>query len=965
MRVLYDITNMATIYCNSAANPAGIFRATERLGQALLADKRVEILLSAEASQLLRAERFLDETGSFPLEKLVVPTPGGSGITSLASLRAMDRNGDLHRYIAANYTPESVETSGNCDIRHINWRGSEALPEHRRAPIVAPVFDLISLKHPEWFTAPNAPKVREYLTRFVGSVGAGHHLIVNTEAVRCDVLEYFTNVSGGQVHVVPLGIGDDFHPVEDAALIEQARTRYGVPSGKRYILCVNTLEPRKNTQAVIDAYRALTRSRAVDDVVLVLVGTKGWLIHELDTSASSPNESVVVTGYVPDEDLPALYSGASAFLFPSLDEGFGLPVLEAMKSGVPVVCSNRPPLLEVAGDAALTVDPSDIEAIADATLSILSTGAVSSRLRAAGLERAQRFSWDRSASGVIGVYEQAIALKARAQRRSTFMSTTHVASSPVAIEDLKGAYRGQRLVVFDSGVEDHVPLGMLEEAYTMAVNVTSEPHPRRTWKPTFRLSTADVGGGDAVPYLNGLTGSLLLAESSMSAGLRTDSGVLAVDIDEYGLVSGTDGVVQVPTETPSGFDRALLAAVQLGLFMGFDLVLALAPPASSRSDPAVHSAIRDACAARGADVVNVVPKAWPNLYRRADLHALFADSLPAEYQRRDHASVDETQVIASMVSGSVDLPRVMVDVGAHTGSSTQHFTGGGWRILCFEPEPSNRAHVTTIAAIAEEHGLDSIDFLKIDVEGHDLDVLRGVPWDRLRPAVIECEYEDAKTMPMGHSTHDIVAFLRERGYAVYVSEWHPVIRYGRAHDWRRVVPAQGADIPSNSWGNLLAFRRDPGYAAVQRAFATQVRLRASESKKPAVPVPEAKATPPWPTAGLAAVDAPQVEERRRYADRADRLREANPTIYRVLRISRRGVALLLRRPSVLATAVAILAAIVVIGLVLPFAYRVALWTASGFGGVLAMFAMVLLYARRIGIRQREIAGRLEALESAR
>ena len=240
--------------------------------------------------------------------------------------------------------------------------------------------------------------------------------------------------------------------------------------------------------------------------------------------------------------------------------------------------------------------------------------------------------------------------------------------------------------------------------------------------------------------------------------------------------------------------------------------------------------------------------------------------------RSDHARVDETAVVAELQKERKGREHVMIDVGAHFGGSAMHFDRLGWTIHCFEPDNANRAKLigqfgkkenvtidvravsdkplkgasffksdestgisglhafrdthreegkvdlTTVAEIIEERGLSNIDFLKIDVEGFDFNVLRGVPWEQLCPDAIECEYEDSKTVKMGHTWRDIAEYLNERGYSVYISEWHPIIRYGIAHDWNRVVPYPGVDVPSESWGNMLAFREDPGYTAVLEAF---------------------------------------------------------------------------------------------------------------------------------------------------
>jgi FkbM family methyltransferase len=236
-------------------------------------------------------------------------------------------------------------------------------------------------------------------------------------------------------------------------------------------------------------------------------------------------------------------------------------------------------------------------------------------------------------------------------------------------------------------------------------------------------------------------------------------------------------------------------------------------------------------------------------------------------------SVDETAVVANLLDARRGPRHRMLDVGAQRGSSAIHFARLGWTVDCFEPHPTSRealarrfaerknvrvdpralgdapasavalydstessgvatltpflpthrpaarVDVTTVAAVVDELGVSSIDFLKVDVEGLDLAVLRGVPWDRIRPEVVACEFEDAKTLALGHSWRDIATYLRDRGYVVYVSEWHPIVHYGARHDWRRVVPfTDELVVDGRAWGNLLAFVSDPGFPAVRRAF---------------------------------------------------------------------------------------------------------------------------------------------------
>lgn len=266
------------------------------------------------------------------------------------------------------------------------------------------------------------------------------------------------------------------------------------------------------------------------------------------------------------------------------------------------------------------------------------------------------------------------------------------------------------------------------------------------------------------------------------------------------------------------------------------------------------------------------------------LNDIAAPNVLTPLPRTAKARVDETGVVARLLALRKGGAHVMFDIGAHVGSSAAYFHQLGWTIFCFEPDPENRrkltaafrgkegvsidpravsdktasevsffsspestgisglsafrdthaesarVDVTTIAEIAKERGVTGVDFLKIDVEGFDFSVLRGVPWDRLKPDVIECEFEDAKTIPLGHGWRDMAQFLQDKGYAVYVSEWHPIVRYGIAHDWRRVFRFGDDDIATDAWGNLLAFRDDPGLAAINGAFRDCLKFPQAASK---------------------------------------------------------------------------------------------------------------------------------------
>ena len=178
------------------------------------------------------------------------------------------------------------------------------------------------------------------------------------------------------------------------------RERYG--TGERFILCVGNLQPRKNLHTLIDAYVRLRRADATRHK-LVLVGKKAWLYDDIFAAARASGyaEEIVFTGYVPDDDLVALYNAADLFVYPSIFEGFGLPPLEAMACGTPVIASNTSSLPEVLGDAALIVDPLDLERLACTMLTVLQDTELCAGLSVRGRKRTDAFSWQATARAIV------------------------------------------------------------------------------------------------------------------------------------------------------------------------------------------------------------------------------------------------------------------------------------------------------------------------------------------------------------------------------------------------------------------------------------------------------------------------------------------------------------------------------------------------------------------------------------
>lgn len=226
-----------------------------------------------------------------------------------------------------------------------------------------------------------------------------------SDCTKRDFLRFSKRLLADNVTVVPLAAGGMFHPVEDAGEIARVRAKYRIPHGMRYVLSLCTIEPRKNLGRALEAFGRFVEASGLQDVVFVLAGGK-WGRFEGKWAATldklgKVREHVVHAGYVDDEDLAGLYSGAEMFVYPSLYEGFGLPPLEAMQCGTPVITSNVSSLPEVVGDAAITVDPNDIEALSGAMRRLAVDSVQRVELRDKGLARAAGFCWTKTTEMIV------------------------------------------------------------------------------------------------------------------------------------------------------------------------------------------------------------------------------------------------------------------------------------------------------------------------------------------------------------------------------------------------------------------------------------------------------------------------------------------------------------------------------------------------------------------------------------
>lgn len=277
-------------------------------------------------------------------------------------------------------------------------------------PSVVTIHDLGYLAFPEAHTARRRLELH-LTTRW--SVRAARRVIAISAATREALVRRY-GADPARVAVVHHGLAAGFRPVADPAELAAARLRHGL--AEPYLLYVGTVQPRKNLARLIEAFARATAGGDGPRPLLAIAGRRGWLTDTIERRAMELGVAgrVRFLGYLPEIDLAPLLSGALAFLFPSLYEGFGMPVLEAMACGAPVLTSTTSALPEVAGDAALLVDPADTAAIAAGITRLVDDGALRAELRARGLERAARFTWERCAHATLAVLLEA-ALPPRGQ----------------------------------------------------------------------------------------------------------------------------------------------------------------------------------------------------------------------------------------------------------------------------------------------------------------------------------------------------------------------------------------------------------------------------------------------------------------------------------------------------------------------------------------------------------------------
>jgi len=422
MKVVYDISVLGCGHYQPTAR-TGVFRVVENIARGLAASKECDLTFCSSLS--LEA---LNQTIDY-----LKSTDWGEDIPFLSTGRSKDLHKELSkivtiinkeepvsllmkisrrvllygiRLIEANFSPLSRKALLGKDIFHSPYF---ALPEEsknvNRLKRVLTVYDLIPILYSQFFEL-NSKGFYEILN----SLTPRDWVICISQATKNDLCNYRTDLDAGRVFLTQLAASELFYRCEDFSEIASVRKKYQIPDSP-YILSLSTLEPRKNIAHTIRCFAKTVQQENLKDLHLVLVGTKGWDYNEIFEEISKYEDikkRIIITGYVADEDLAALYSGALAFVYPSFYEGFGLPPLEAMQCGVPVITSNTSSLPEVVGDAGITVAPTDADALCHSMLEIYNKPSLREAMSLKSIDRAKQFSWEKCTQETFAAYKTAL-----------------------------------------------------------------------------------------------------------------------------------------------------------------------------------------------------------------------------------------------------------------------------------------------------------------------------------------------------------------------------------------------------------------------------------------------------------------------------------------------------------------------------------------------------------------------------
>lgn len=429
IKVAYDVAFLGK-YCQSITGKAGIYRVAEELLGALLHTDSVDLKVVGLCGdnpihQSLLAERYVrncDKTLKLHYMNTVYSKLGmldclrkfyySSFIRNASAIQGSSALSNIEWIVMKTFSPienicvDQRLRTDDVDIFHSVFLKLPSRSVTEKVPRVITIYDLIPVLKPEYVDW----KFKTFFNNILKSIDIQRDWVACVSSFTKKQFCTFTGMPEDRVFVTHLAASKHFYPVFNIQEIENCRQKYSIPKGD-YFLALSSREPRKNLSHLIRCFTKVSANGTVNNTNLVLAGPPAWSnpsIKEALSKHSFQKSEIAFLGFVADEDLAALYSGAKAFIFPSLYEGFGMPTLEAMQCGVPVISSNATCLTEVIGDAGFLVDPTDSDALCHAMEIITSDECLHQKLSLAGLERAKKFSWAKCAEDIVSVYKKAV-----------------------------------------------------------------------------------------------------------------------------------------------------------------------------------------------------------------------------------------------------------------------------------------------------------------------------------------------------------------------------------------------------------------------------------------------------------------------------------------------------------------------------------------------------------------------------
>ncbi len=415
MKTILDVSVLGQGFYHQKAR-TGIFRVTENLATRLPQISNELEVFFADHIDLLSTISYFDKNLPDNTQKFI-NYPSHISLAEFQNqfLKHLPLNSlpqKAIRKLFYNFSSKKVElVEENLSIADIYHSPFFFFPrqvqENKKIKKLITIHDLIPIKYPQYFE----DKRNNIVHQIIKTIQPDTFVTCISEATKGDFLEV-TGFSEAQVSVVPLAASSKlFYPVLDKLLINNVLAKYVISTKGSYFLSISTLEPRKNIHTLIKSFSNLIEQERTEDLQLVLVGTRGWDFDKIfETIDVSPKikDKIIFTGYVPDQELAMLYSGAIGFMYLSHCEGFGLPPLEAMQCGTPVICSNATSLPEVVGDAGILINPNDTDAICQAMISVYQNGDFREELSVKSIQRAKLFSWEKFSEDTYNVYKNIV-----------------------------------------------------------------------------------------------------------------------------------------------------------------------------------------------------------------------------------------------------------------------------------------------------------------------------------------------------------------------------------------------------------------------------------------------------------------------------------------------------------------------------------------------------------------------------